>query len=158
MKKISEDIKIAVSQSTSPWSSFPDDKMLDAFKGLLERWPGCPLCGGKYGFLDYSGPPITLDKDLRIHCLKNRHFHAEVEHKPRKGKDQIYVKKRAMFSLHPKDYNVQWSSNYANKVFVTFPTSKFESKVLKLNFGEIDKWFVPEDQLCESLEKYRVLV
>lgn len=150
--------RIPVPRSPSPWASFADDKMLDAFKGLLERWPGCPLCGGRYGFMDYSGPPITLDKDMRIHCLKGNHFHAEIEHKPRKAKDQIYVKKRAMFTLRPGDYSIQWSSNYANKVFVNFLTSKFESKTLKLNFGEIDRWFLPEAELCESLNKYRVLL
>lgn len=143
----------------SPWCPFPDDKMLGAFKGLLEKWPTCPLCGGRYGFLDYSGYPITLRKDIRINCLNNTHFHAEIEHNARRdNRGEVFIKKRAMFSLRPEGYNVQWTSNYPNKIHVSFSVGRFETKVLRLNFGSIDKWLIPEAQLKENLDKYRILI
>lgn len=154
------DIRIATKAST-PWDAFPDDRMLKAFAGFLEKWPKCPLCGGRYGFADHSGLPMTMNKDFRIHCLGSPrgHFHAEIIHKARKGKDQVYISKRANFSLYISDYHIHWNSPYPDKVSVSFfDGRKFETKRLKLNFGSIDRWFRPEAEIKEYIDRLRILL
>lgn len=144
---------------SSPLSPFADDQMIKAFAGLLEKWPNCPLCGGRFGFTDYSGLPITMNKDFRVACLKNKHFSATVKHTASTFKNEKYIKKKATFTINlTGGYYIVWESTKPDKVGISFPTGKFDFRFLEINFGTLDKWFLPEQQLKESLDRYRILL
>lgn len=152
----------------SDWQAYPDDQSVKYFKDLLSSHPVCPICGGEYAYNNTSHMGKHKYK-YDICCMNSAKewitdFHCTFTRSIENTRGHRFIRKYASFSINTRCYEIWWHSKLPKRVRLTLFDEKTKSyarrvvKTLYINFGSIEKWFIPQKDLDEVVSKYRILM